>query len=64
MRGKLKREENVLKRILIQHVKNNLREYIILTILFFIGIMIGVILVNNVNKNQKEDLQSYIRTDL
>ena len=36
------------------------QEYIILIILFLIGVVAGVIFINNVNESQKQELQTYI----
>ena len=36
-----------VKSILIEHINSNLRDYLILSIIFIIGVMVGVILINN-----------------
>lgn len=58
-RGK-KRSSSNLKKVILQYVNNNLRGYIILIILFLIGIVLGVIFINNTNENQKEQIGGYI----
>lgn len=57
--GKVRKSSKV-KEILISHIKNNLREYAIITIIFLIGLIFGVIFVNNLSKNQSEEVSSYI----
>lgn len=57
--GKVKKSSKV-KEILISHIKNNLREYTIITIIFLIGLIFGVIFINNLSKNQSEEVSSYI----
>lgn len=47
--------------IVYNHIVNNLKEYIIVSIVFIIGIVIGVIVVNNSNLEQKEEIQNYIQ---
>lgn len=49
-----------LKETLLTHIENNLREYIIVTIIFFIGIIIGVIFINNSSTEQKTEINNYI----
>ena len=47
-----------IKEIIKQHVINNKKEYVIVTLLFIIGIFFGVLFVNNVNESQKQRLQN------
>ena len=42
-----------LKEIIKKHILNNKKEYIIVTLLFIIGIFLGVLFVNNINESQK-----------
>ena len=39
---------------------NNLKNYVILTIIFLIGVVLGVLFINNVNEVQKEEISTYI----
>lgn len=57
-RGKVK--ERNLKNIILEHINNNLRDYVILTLFFIVGIILGVLFVNNANNSQKEQISSYI----
>ena len=43
-----------------QHIFNNRREYIIVALIFIIGIFLGVLFVNNINENQKEQISKYV----
>ncbi|KGX85988.1 stage II sporulation protein M [Pontibacillus litoralis] len=45
---------------LSQHVKENASIYVFVSLLFFIGIMFGAIIVNSMNFIQKEDLFFYL----
>lgn len=49
-----------LKEFILTHIENNLKEYLIVTIIFFIGIIIGVIFINNTSKNQSSEISNYI----
>lgn len=49
-----------IKEALLIHLENNLREYIIITIIFFIGIIIGVIFINNTSEQQRLEIDNYI----
>lgn len=60
MRNLGKKQGSKLKEILITHVKNNLREYSIVLLLFLIGLIFGIIFINNSSQNQVEDITSYL----
>lgn len=49
-----------LKRILVQHIHSNLKDYLILSIIFVIGVMLGVIMINNSNEESKKEISGYI----
>ena len=42
------------------HILNNKREYLIITILFLAGIIFGVFFINNVNDTQIQEINSYL----
>lgn len=46
--------------VILSHIRNNAREYIIASILFFIGILLGIVFVNNLNEAQTNDITTYI----
>ena len=48
--------------ILKNHVINNLKEYIIVSLIFLIGIFLGVMFINNSQETQRSEIQSYINT--
>ena len=41
-------------------IKENIKTYLILTIIFFIGLTLGVIFVNNANETQASQISGYI----
>lgn len=49
-----------LKRVLIAHVQANLKDYLILSIIFIIGVMAGVITVNNSSEQSRNEINGYI----
>lgn len=46
--------------IIINHIKANYKEYILSLVLLFIGLVIGVILVNNTSDEMKLNIQNYL----
>ena len=53
-----------LKDLILTHVENNIKEYVIITIIFLIGIIIGVIFINNVSEEQSAEINSYISSSI
>lgn len=49
-----------IKNAIFNHISSNIKEYVIVTLIFIIGIVVGVIVVNNSSNMQKEELNSYI----
>ncbi len=64
-----KDKENFMKRskqlkileIIKEHVINNKKEYMIVALLFMIGIFLGVLFVNNIQENPKLEITNYIK---
>ena len=46
--------------IILKHILNNKKEYIIVTLLFIIGIFVGVFFVNNLDENSRSSVQEYL----
>ena len=49
-----------IKETIKQHILNNKKEYIIVTLLFIIGIFLGVFFVNNLDDVPKAEVQEYL----
>lgn len=56
----MKRRNSIIK----THIENNLREYAIASIIFIIGILFGVIFINNLNDTQNNEIGNYISASL
>lgn len=52
--------KNSLKQKILEHIYKNLKSYIIVVIVFIIGIVLGVFLVNNTNEGELTEIQEYI----
>lgn len=46
--------------IIQQHILNNKKEYLIVALLFIIGIFLGVFFINNSNEIQKNEINTYL----
>lgn len=46
--------------IISSHIKNNIREYMICSIIFLLGVCLSIILVNNLNEIQDFEIKTYI----
>lgn len=49
-----------VKQTLLNYISNNKREYMLVILLFIIGIIIGVIFINKSTKTQEEEITTYI----
>ena len=61
-RYRRKRKDSKLKHIILTHIENNIREYLIVSIIFLIGIVIGVIFINNTSENQSTEITNYVKS--
>lgn len=56
----IKQKNTGFKNIIFEHVRDNIKEYFIITLIFIIGIVLGVILINNLAQSQQEEISLYI----
>ena len=49
-----------IKEIMKKYVKNNYKEYILISVIFIIGLFIGVMFVNNLNQDKANMISDYI----
>lgn len=59
MNIKLKNNETI-RNVISNHIINNIKEYATVVLIFFIGIIIGIIFINNVNYEQENEISTYI----
>ena len=57
---KIKKKVPKIKNVIISYVSNNIKEYILITLLFIIGILVGVIIINNCDDSQNTEISNYI----
>ncbi len=53
-------KEHKIRNIILKYVEQNIKSYLILLIIFFIGIVLGVIFINNANTSQSDQISNYI----
>lgn len=53
-------KKNLVSQAIIEHINNNIMEYIVMIIIFFIGIILGTVYINKTDLNQKQEISSYI----
>ncbi len=59
----MKRDKRIkLLEMLKEHVKNNKKEYMIVALLFVIGIFLGVLFINHIQEGQKTEITEYFNT--
>ena len=59
----MKRDKRVkLLEIVREHVRNNKKEYILVTLIFIIGIFLGVLFINQIQEGQKTEITSYFKS--
>ena len=62
MREIPKRRKSNFKEIILNHILENGKSYFIVTALLLIGIVAGVIFINNTNESQITEIQNYINS--
>lgn len=51
-----------IKKIVLEHIKNNSKEYILVTLIFIIGIFLGVMFINNTQESQISEISTYMNS--
>ena len=60
MREIHKRRKRNFREVLLNHILDNLKFYIIVVIILIIGIVAGILFINNINSEQITEIQGYI----
>ncbi len=59
----MKKDKRIkLLEIIKEHISNNKKEYLLVSFLFMIGIVLGVFFVNNMQEAQKTEITTYLNT--
>ncbi len=56
----LPKKKSKITNLAISHIKDNLKSYIIVSLIFLIGIILGVLFVNNMNEKQINEVETYL----
>ena len=64
MRTINKRYTRKYTNIIASHIQNNLREYTIASIIFVIGILLGIVFFNNLNSVQTSEINTYLSNSI
>lgn len=55
-----KNRKKYISKTILAHIKNNKKEYILVTLIFIIGIFLGVMFINNIQETQISEISTYI----
>ncbi len=55
-------QKSSFRSVIYMHISNNLKEYFIVAIFLLIGIVLGVIFINNTSEQQQVEISQYINT--
>lgn len=50
------------KNIILQHINTNIKDYLMLSIVFIIGVMAGVVVINNSSADSKKEISGYVNS--
>ncbi len=56
-----KKQKSRILLFVLDHIKENKRNYLIATVLFFIGFIIAILFINNINQQQVNEISEYIK---
>ena len=60
MKERRRNKRNKIIEIVKEHLKNNIKEYFTVAIIFLIGILIGIIFINQIDVTNLEQIQTYL----
>ncbi len=53
-------KRSLISEAIINHINNNIMEYIVMIIIFFIGIILGTMYINNTDLTQRHEIYTYV----
>ena len=53
---------NKKKQLIYTYIEENIKEIIIISLIFIIGVVFGILLINNVQDEGKEEITTYVNT--
>ena len=56
----LKKRRSKLLSGIMEFIKNNIKEYLVIIIIFIIGVFLGVLFINNSEESQISEIKSYL----
>ena len=56
----VRKRKNSIKEAILRHLYDNIKLYLIVTIILVIGITVGVVFINNINVDGAEEIKNYI----
>ena len=56
----MKKKQSKILKTIYQHITNNSKEYIVVSLIFIIGIFLGVMFINNTGETQISEITSYL----
>lgn len=54
------KRKSKIKEVFLNYIKNHMKDFFVVTIIFIIGLMFGVIFINHMNEEQEKSMISYI----
>ena len=54
------KKKSKIKELFLSYISNNLREFVIITIVFLIGLILGIIFINNLDVSKSTEINEYI----
>lgn len=59
-----RRIQRTSENLIVSYIQENIREYIIASLIFLIGILLGIVFINNLNNSQTEEIKTYILSSI
>ena len=56
------KKKNKREQLIYNYIEENIKEIIIISLIFIIGVVLGILLINNVKDEGKEEITSYVNT--